>query len=88
MAERSRRTKGSTDKFAAYKRAREGGKRDWKVDEDVALYDEVTEDKYKSFVRGRLQEDDFVVDDGVSGYMDNGMDDWGHNDVDEDEEEE
>jgi DNA polymerase alpha subunit A len=23
-----------------------------------------------------LQKDDFVVDDGVGGYMDNGMDDW------------
>jgi DNA polymerase alpha subunit A len=40
------------------------------------LYDEVTEDQYKSIVRGRLEKDDFVVDDGVSGYMDNGMDDW------------
>lgn len=27
-------------------------------------------------MKGRLQKDDFVVDDGVSGYMDNGMDDW------------
>ncbi|KAG6904461.1 hypothetical protein DXG01_009711 [Tephrocybe rancida] len=45
-------------------------------EEDVELYDEVTEDQYKSIVRGRLQEDDFVVDDGVVGYMDNGMDDW------------
>ena len=44
--------------------------------EDVDIYDEVTEDQYKNIVRGRLQKDDFVVDDGVSGYMDNGMDDW------------
>jgi hypothetical protein len=28
-------------------------------------------------VKGRLQRDDFVVDDGVGGYLDNGMDDWG-----------
>ncbi|KAI6139785.1 ribonuclease H-like domain-containing protein [Pisolithus tinctorius] len=76
MAERPHRAKKNTDKLAAYKCAREGGKRNWKVDEDVALYDEVTEDQYKSIVRGRLQEDDFVVNDGVSGYMDNGMDDW------------
>ena len=40
------------------------------------MYDEVTENQYKSIVKGRLQEDDFVVDDGVGGYMDNGMDDW------------
>jgi hypothetical protein len=51
-------------------------------EEDTTLYDEVTEDQYKSIVKGRLQKDDFVVDDGVAGYMDNGMDDW----VDGDEE--
>ena len=27
-----------------------------------------------------MQKDDFVVDDGVSGYMDNGMDDFGDGD--------
>jgi DNA polymerase alpha subunit A len=52
----------------------------------VAIYDEVTEDQYKSIVRGRLQKDDFVVDDGASGYMDNGMDDWTGAEKDEDEE--
>ncbi|KAH0836440.1 putative DNA polymerase alpha subunit [Lanmaoa asiatica] len=90
MAERSRRTKGNVDKLAEYKRAREGGARKWKPEEDVALYDEVTEDQYRSIVKGRLQRDDFVVDDGVSGYMDNGMDDWtGQDDADaEDDEEE
>ena len=31
-------------------------------------------------MRGRLQKDDFVVDDGVGGYMDNGMDDFGEGD--------
>lgn len=46
--------------------------------EDDDLYDEVDEDQYKSIVRGRLQKDDFIVDDGVEGYADNGMDDWGH----------
>ena len=30
----------------------------------------------KSIVKGCLQRDDFVVDDGAGGYMDNGMDDW------------
>jgi DNA polymerase alpha subunit A len=50
------------------------------VEDDVNLYDEVTEDQYKSIVRGRLQRDDFVVDDGVTGYMDNGMDDFGEAD--------
>ncbi|KIJ65181.1 hypothetical protein HYDPIDRAFT_27902 [Hydnomerulius pinastri MD-312] len=89
MAERSRREKGGVDKFAEYRRAREGGARKWKAEEDVALYDEVTEDQYKSIVKGRLQKDDFVVDDGVGGYMDNGMDDWtGQEDADEEDEEE
>ncbi|KAI5997623.1 hypothetical protein F5J12DRAFT_895752 [Pisolithus orientalis] len=65
MAERLHRMKGNMDKFAAYKHAREGRKRDWKVDEDITLYDEVTKDQYKSIMRGRLQEDDFVIDDGL-----------------------
>jgi DNA polymerase alpha subunit A len=49
----------------------------FQVEDDVDIYDEVTEDQYKSIVKGRLQKDDFVVDDGIEGYMDNGMDDWG-----------
>lgn len=52
------------------------------------MYDEVTEEQYKSIVKGRLQRDDFVVDDGIAGYMDNGMDDWtGQDDADEEDEE-
>jgi hypothetical protein len=45
-------------------------------DADVAIYDEVSEDRYKAIVKGRLQQDDFVVDDGATGYMDDGHDDW------------
>jgi DNA polymerase alpha subunit A len=46
-----------------------------KQQEDV--YDEVDEDVYRSVVRGRLAEDEFIEEDqGVSGYADNGMDDW------------
>lgn len=33
-------------------------------------------------------EDDFVVDDGVEGYMDNGMDDWAGGDQDAEESDE
>ncbi|CCM02599.1 uncharacterized protein FIBRA_04702 [Fibroporia radiculosa] len=77
MADRARRERGSkVDKWAEYKRARDGGGRAWKEEEDVSLYDEVTEDQYKSIVRGRLAKDDFVIDDGVRGYMDNGIDDF------------
>ena len=57
------------------------------AEDDVALYDEVTEEQYKRIVLGRLQKDDFVIDDGVSGYMDNGMDDWGQQDADEEDDE-
>lgn len=58
-------------------------------EEDDTIYDEVTEDQYKSIVKGRLQRDDFVVDDGAGGYMDNGMDEWtdGNEDDSEGEEE-
>ena len=56
----------------------------------MEIYDEVTEDQYKSIVKGRLQRDDFVVDDGAEGYVDNGMDDWvgGDEEVDHQESEE
>ncbi|KAH9479795.1 DNA polymerase alpha catalytic subunit [Psilocybe cubensis] len=76
MADRSRRErKSKLDKLAEYKRAREGGTRVFK-EEDVEIYDEVSEDQYQKIVKGRLQRDDFVVDDGAEGYVDNGMDDW------------
>ncbi|KAF8196860.1 DNA polymerase family B-domain-containing protein [Mycena galopus ATCC 62051] len=84
MADRSRREKKSKlDKLAEYKRAREGGGRVRK-EEDVEIYDEVTEDQYRSIVRGRLQSDDFVEDDGIGGYVDNGQEeDWGGSDEEE-----
>lgn len=51
------------------------------------MYDEVDEDVYRSVVRGRLMEDDFIEEDeGVSGYADNGMDEWDRS-ASEDEEE-
>ncbi|KAJ7460715.1 DNA polymerase family B-domain-containing protein [Mycena latifolia] len=90
MADRSRREKKSNlDKLAEYRRAREGGGRVRK-EEEVGIYDEVTDDQYKSIVRGRRQMDDFVEDDGVGGYVDNGLEeDWGGADKeDEDSDEE
>ncbi|KAK2465466.1 hypothetical protein APHAL10511_002358 [Amanita phalloides] len=88
MAERPRRDgKPKTDKIAEYKRVRAGGSRIIK-EQEVDIYDEVTEDQYKSIVKGRLQKDDFIEDDGVDGYMDNGMDDWMHEDQQDDSEEE
>ncbi|KAJ7708740.1 DNA polymerase alpha catalytic subunit [Mycena rosella] len=89
MADRSRREKKSKlDKLAEYKRAREGGGRVRK-EEEADIYDEVTEDQYRSIVRGRLQKDDFVEDDGVGGYVDNGLEeDWGGADEDEEDSDE
>ncbi|KAK0207637.1 hypothetical protein IW262DRAFT_1418425 [Armillaria fumosa] len=71
----SRSKKSKLEALAELKRARAGGARKLK-EEDVQIYDEVSEDQYNKIVKGRLQRDDFVVDDGVDGYMDNGMDDW------------
>ncbi|KAF7320311.1 DNA polymerase [Mycena kentingensis (nom. inval.)] len=76
----SRRAKESKlDKLAEYKRLRQGGARIKKQeDEDAGIYDEVTEEQYRRIVGARLQQDDFVEDDGVGGYMDNGVEeDWG-----------
>ena len=58
-------------------------------EEDDTIYGEITKDQYKSIVKGRLQRDDFVVDDRAGGYMDNGMDEWtdGNEDESEDEKE-
>ena len=78
MADRAKREKkAKLDKLAELKRAREGGGRSWAQEEDTDIYDEVSEEQYKHIVKGRLTKDDFVLDDGVDGYNDNGMDDWG-----------
>jgi DNA polymerase alpha subunit A len=45
-------------------------------EEDPDIFIEVTEGAYRGVVKGRLQHDDFVVDDGAEGYVDNGMDNW------------
>ncbi|GAA5826931.1 hypothetical protein JCM5353_004769 [Sporobolomyces roseus] len=59
------------------KAARLSGKRNYQLKEQDDVYDEVDEEVYRSVVRGRLAEDEFIEEDqGVSGYADNGMDDW------------
>jgi DNA polymerase alpha subunit A len=75
--ERSRRNikqRAPASKFEELKAARAGGKsrlEQYKPDEDsYTLYDEIDEAEYQ---RAKLQ-DDFVVDDGGEGYVDNGMD--------------
>ncbi|WFC99288.1 DNA-directed DNA polymerase [Malassezia yamatoensis] len=46
------------------------------MDEEDAIYDEVSEETYQSIVRGRMMEDDFIEDDDGSGYVDHGQDEW------------
>ncbi|TGZ79741.1 DNA polymeras-like protein alpha catalytic subunit [Ascodesmis nigricans] len=81
--ERSRRTNTRVrphDKFAELRALRESGKKRidvYELEQEEDLYEEVDEDEYKKVVRKRLDEDDFVVDDGGEGYVDNGMEDWG-----------
>ncbi|SPO47594.1 related to POL1 - DNA-directed DNA polymerase alpha, 180 KD subunit [Moesziomyces antarcticus] len=57
--------------------------------DDDAIYDEVSEDEYRSIIRGRVMDDDFIEDDDGSGYVDHGQDEWDQraraNDDDEDE---
>ena len=47
---------------------------DSESDDDV--YDEVPEEEYRSIVRGRMMNDDFIDDDDGGGYVDNGVDEW------------
>ena len=79
--ERSRRTikqRAPASKFEELKAARAGGKsrlEQYNPDDDnYALYDEIDEADYQ---RAKLQ-DDFVVDDGGEGYVDNGIEELEH----------
>ena len=48
----------------------------YNVQEEEDLYDEVDEESYKKVVRGRLDQDDFVIDDNGGGYADDGREEW------------
>jgi DNA polymerase alpha subunit A len=48
----------------------------YQVQEESAVYDTVDEEGYKKVVRGRLNQDDFVVDDTGEGYADDGREEW------------
>lgn len=52
------------------------------------MYDEVTDEQYRSIVGSRLENDDFIIDDDGSGYVDNGVDDWGGGEDEEESEDE
>lgn len=66
-------------KFAELRALRASGKRrldTYQIEDQGAIYDEVDEEGYKKVVRGRLNEDDFVVDDKGEGYADDGREEW------------
>ncbi|ROW14955.1 hypothetical protein VPNG_03385 [Cytospora leucostoma] len=66
-------------KLEQLKALRKAGKKtfdNYKVDEVDDLYEEVDEDRYKTIVRDRLNQDDFVVDDNGEGYADDGREEW------------
>ncbi|KAF2644604.1 DNA polymeras-like protein alpha catalytic subunit [Massarina eburnea CBS 473.64] len=48
----------------------------YEVAEEDQLYDEIDEEGYKKLVRGRLDQDDFIVDDNGEGYVDDGREEW------------
>ncbi|KAK4685136.1 DNA polymerase alpha subunit A, partial [Tremellales sp. Uapishka_1] len=55
--------------------------------QDTNIYDEVSDEQYRSIVGTRNDQDDFIVDDDGSGYVDNGEEDWDHEDDEESEDE-
>ncbi|KAF2729033.1 DNA polymerase alpha catalytic subunit A [Polyplosphaeria fusca] len=62
----------------------------YEVVEEEQLYDEVDEEGYKKVVRGRLDQDDFIVDDNGEGYADDGREEWdnGHSATESDDDDE
>jgi len=48
----------------------------YEVEDAKDIYETVDEEGYKKVVRGRLDQDDFVVDDNGEGYADDGREDW------------
>ena len=48
----------------------------YEVQEEERVYEEVDEEGYKKVVRGRLDRDDFVIDDNGEGYADDGREEW------------
>lgn len=73
----SSRVAKARDKFAELRALKASGKkRDYQVQQEADLYEEVDEDGYKRVVRERLNQDDFVIDDNGEGYADDGREEW------------
>ncbi|KAG4303428.1 hypothetical protein PCK1_000392 [Pneumocystis canis] len=67
------------EKLAELRRLKAAGKtrlESYKIQDEDQLYDLVDDEKYRSIVMKRLNEDDFVVDDHGEGYVDNGIENW------------
>lgn len=67
------------DRLAQLRALRAAGKTGfdaYQVQEAESIYDTVDDEGYKKVVRGRLDQDDFVVDDNGEGYADDGREDW------------
>ena len=66
-------------RLAELKALRASGKKrlaTYEVQQEERLYEEVDEESYKKVVRGRLDRDDFVIDDNGEGYADDGREEW------------
>ncbi|KAL4880462.1 DNA polymerase family B-domain-containing protein [Aspergillus karnatakaensis] len=66
-------------KLAELRALRASGKKrlsTYEVEEQGDIYEEVDDEGYKKIIRGRLDEDDFVVDDNGEGYADDGREVW------------
>ncbi|PFH61789.1 hypothetical protein XA68_16217 [Ophiocordyceps unilateralis] len=70
---------GRRAKLEELRAMRQSGKKafdSYLVDEVEPVYDEVDDEGYNKVLRGRLDRDDFVVDDNGQGYVDDGREEW------------
>lgn len=89
----SRQKSEKPDRFAKLREMRENRQtnlQNYKVDDDVRIFDMVPEDEFNSIAKRLMLEDDFVVDDNGEGYAVGGLEDWDtrHSSQDEEDEEE